>query len=326
LSNSLIDGTVVENHGALFDVMVDGRVVRCMLRGKLKKGRQRSATPVAAGDRVKIGLLEPGRGVIEHILPRDSGFSRRAAGGRPLQQTLVANLDQTIIVFAAAEPRADLFMLDRFLVAATASELEHVICVNKCDRVDGGPLRARFAVYHQCGFRVLYTSAADGMGIGELRDVLKDRRSVLCGPSGVGKSSLLNALAPGLSLRTAEVGDVTHKGRHTTTSIQLIELPFGGSVADTAGLREFKFVEACGDTCPCDRPSVGDCPIQRGPNSVVEQEHVVAAFPDVAEFAGRCRFRDCRHRNEPGCSVRRAVATRQLDARRVKSFMQMAGA
>ena len=327
MGGPLIEGMVVENRGAHFEVLVDGQVVRCLLRGRLRKGKQRRATPVAAGDRVRIAPLESGRGVIEEILPRESGLSRTAAGGRPLQQTFVANVDQAVIVFAAAEPRADLFLLDRVLVAAIASELEPLVCINKTDLVDGEPPHARFAVYRQCGFRVLFTSAESRDGIGELREAMKGRRSVLCGPSGVGKSSLINALAPGLNLKTAEIGDVTHKGRHTTTSVQLIELPFGGWVADTAGLRQFSFVTECRDRCPCDRPAaqVGDCPFKVGPNSVVRSDHVAAAFPDVVEYEGRCRFNDCAHGDEPGCAVREAVTKGELDGRRARSYAQMSG-
>ena len=319
----LIEGTVVENRGALFDVMVDGHVVRCLLRGKLKKGKQRAATPVAAGDRVKIAMLEPGRGVIEEVLPRESDLSRMAAGSVPLQQTLVANVDQAVIVFAAAEPRPDLFLLDRFLVQAMAGGLEPLVCINKTDLVDGEPLRleacgqarasddgqarpeaggqvhARFAVYRQCGFRVLFTSAEAGDGVPELKEALTDRRSVLCGPSGVGKSSLLNAIAPGFALRVGEMGDVTHKGRHTTTSITLLELPFGGWVADTAGLRQLGFWD-------------------------VSPEQVAAAFPDVAPFIGGCRFSNCSHGGEEGCAIREAVERGGLEERRVRSWRQMA--
>jgi ribosome biogenesis GTPase len=314
----VIEGTVVENRGALFDVMVDGHVVRCLLRGRLKsvkKGdRRQAATPVAAGDRVRIALLEPGRGVIEAVLPRESDLSRKAAGSVPLQQTLVANVDQAVIVFAAAEPRPDLFLLDRFLVQAMAGGLEPLVCINKTDLVDGEPPRleaggqarlsaggqvhARFAVYRQCGFRVLLTSAERGDGVAELKEALRDRRSVLCGPSGVGKSSLLNAIAPGLDLRVGDMGEVTHKGRHTTSSITLLELPFGGWVADTAGLRQLGFWD-------------------------VSAEQVAAAFPDIAPFVGRCRFSNCSHGGEEGCGIREAVQTGEADPRRVRSYLQI---
>ncbi|UCC67213.1 MAG: ribosome small subunit-dependent GTPase A [Armatimonadota bacterium] len=300
MQHNLLEGTVLENRGALFEVLVQGHVVRCLLRGRLKKDKRRQVAPVAAGDRVKLSLLEPGRGIIEEVLPRASDLSRSAAGSVPLQQTLVANVDQAVIVFAAAEPRADLFMLDRFLVAATGAGLEPVICVNKCDLVDGGPPRARFAVYPQCGFRMVFTSAECGDGLAELKETLRDRRSVLCGPSGVGKSSLLNAIAPGLQLRTRETGDVTHKGRHTTSSISLVELPFGGWVADTPGLRQLGFWE-------------------------VSPDQVAGAFPDIEPYLGRCRFSSCAHGDEPGCALKAAVNAGDVDARRLKSFLQMGG-
>ncbi len=298
MAEESIEGVVIENHGALFDVLVDGYRVRCVLRGRLKKDRRRKVAPVAAGDRVRIAMLEPGRGIIEEILPRESDLSRRAAGSVPLQQTLVANVEQAVIVFAAAEPRPDLFMLDRFLVAATAADLKPVVCVNKCDLVDGGPLRARFAVYRQCGFRVLFTSVVLGEGIEELKEALRDRRSVLCGPSGAGKSSLLNAVAPGLSLRIGKVGEVTHKGRHTTSSISLLELPFEGWVADTPGLRQLGFWE-------------------------VTPEAVAAGFPDLEPYLGRCEFANCAHGQARGCALRAAASAGKVDARRLRSFLQM---
>ena len=304
-------GTVVENHGALFDVLVERRVVKCLLRGKLKKDRRREVAPVAAGDVVTVRMLEHGRGVIEAVLPRSSGLSRRAAGSEPLQHTLVANVQQAIIVFAAAEPRPDLFKLDRFLVAAIAGGLEPLVCVNKVDLVDGELLRAgrgdagaspllQFAVYRQCGFRVLFASAVRGDGLPDVEEVLRDRRSVICGPSGVGKSSLLNAIAPGLHLRTAEVGGVTHKGRHTTSSIAFLQLPFGGWVADTPGLRQLSFLE-------------------------IAQEHIATAFPDVTSHLGGCRYANCSHRDDPGCALREAVQRGEVEGRRVKSWLEMGG-
>ena len=300
MSGPLLQGIVVENHGALFDVLVEGGTVRCLLRGKLKKEKRRRVAPVAAGDRVKLSMLGAGRGVIEEVMPRESDLSRRAAGSVPLQQTLVANVEQAVIVFAAAEPRADLFMLDRFLVAATAAGVGPVICINKCDLVDGEPPRARFAVYRQGGFRLLFTSAATGEGVSELRETLKDRQSVLCGPSGVGKSSLLNAVAPGLSLRTGEMGEVTHKGRHTTSAISYLQLPFGGWVADTPGLRQLGFWE-------------------------VKPTEIAAAFPDLAPYLGRCQYSNCSHRADQGCALRAAAAAGEIEERRLRSFLQMGG-
>ena len=199
------------------------------------------------------------------------------------------------------------------IVAAVAGGLEPLICVNKRDLVDSELLRAQFAVYRQW-FRALFTSAAlaaqagpEGLGepeqddgIAGLAAALKDRRSVLCGPSGVGKPSLLNAVAPGLGLRVSEVGAVAHKGRHTTSSITLLELPFGGWVADTAGLRQFAFWE-------------------------VAPDQVSAGFPDLAPYLGRCQYPNCSHRGEQGCAVRVEVRTGAADAGRLRSYLQLVG-
>ena len=301
MDHTVVEGTVVENRGALFEVDVKGRRIMCLLRGKLKRDKRTQAAPLAAGDRVKLALLEPGRGVIEQVLPRTSGLSRRAAGSVPLAQTLAANVDQAVIVFAAAEPRTNFYFLDRFLVMATASGLDQIVCINKCDLVAADALGEDYALYSRIGCRLIFASAHRGDGIAELRAALTDRRSVMCGPSGVGKSSLLNALAPGLSLRTTEIGYTTHKGRHTTTSRTLLPLPFGGWIADTPGLRQVGFHE-------------------------LGRDDIVAAFPDLHPYLGRCRYSSCAHQQEEGCAIRVAAEAGAVSARRVKSFLQMGGA
>ena len=298
--SDLAQGVVIENHGAIFDVDVDGRMVRCFLRGRLKKDKRTKVGLIAAGDRVKVRLLEYGRGVVEEVLPRESDVSRAAAGSIPLEQTLAANVDQAVIVFAAAEPAADLFMLDRFLVMMLAARLNRIICINKCDLAEAQMLRARFAVYEGIGHRVLFTSAIRGDGLAALRDAMKDRRSVICGPSGVGKSSLLNAIAPGVALRIGEVGAVTHKGRHTTSSVALVPLPFGGWVADTPGLRQAGFWQV----------SIG---------------HVIEAFTDLHPYLGRCEFSNCTHRRQKGCALEAAARAGRIDPRRLRSFLEMGG-
>lgn len=300
MNDTLLEGTVVENRGAHFEVIVDGRPIRCLLRGKLKKDKRRSVSPVAAGDRVKLTLLDGHQGVIEQVLPRSTDLSRRAAGSVPLQHTLAANVDQALIVFAVAEPRCDFYMLDRFLVAAGAGGLERIICFNKCDLVRPGERGPFFGLYSEIGFRALYTSACTGEGIEQLHEAMASRSSVICGPSGVGKSSLLNAVASGLALRTTDVGSVTHKGRHTTTSITLLPLPFGGWVADTPGLRQLS-------------------------SDNLTHAEVMDAFPDLQPYAAACAFSDCSHRHETGCGVRAAAAAGKVHPRRMRSYAQIRG-
>ena len=193
----------------------------------------------------------------------------------PLEQTLAANVDQALIVFAVAEPRCDFYLLDRFLVASFAGEVEPLVCFNKCDLVRVEDRAKEQGLYAELGFRVLYTSAHSGEGVEELREVMTGRTSVLCGPSGVGKSSLFNAVAPGLALRTGEIGPVTHKGRHATSATTLLEIPFGGWVADTPGLRQLGF-------------------------HVFSREAVCRAFPEIAPHLGRCEYSNCTHHEEEG--------------------------
>jgi ribosome biogenesis GTPase len=300
LDHPVVEGTVVENRGALFAVDVDGRSVMCLLRGKLKKDKRTQAAPIAAGDRVRLAMLEPGRGVIEAVLPRSSDLSRRAAGSAPLQQTLAANVNQAVIVFAAAEPRTNFFFLDRFLVMATASGLDRIVCINKCDLVAADALGEGYRVYARIGCRLIFASAYRGDGLAELRAGLTGRRSVMCGPSGVGKSSLLNAVAPGLLLRVSEIGHTTYKGRHTTSSMTLLRLPFGGWIADTPGLRQVAFHD-------------------------LSRDDIVAAFPDLHPYLGRCRYSNCTHQQEEGCALQAARDAGEVEGRRLRSFLQMGG-
>lgn len=290
-------------------------VVHCTLRGNLKKELQYTTSgsfakrvtrakrgfvndTIAVGDRVRYVEAKQGAGVIEEVLPRRSRFSRSGFRGR--EQTLVCNLDQIVVVFACAEPNPDPWKLDRFLVAAEAEGLEPVIVANKCDLVTRSEAEALFAEWAAVGYRVLPTSAKGATGTEDLREALQGKVSAFVGPSGVGKSSLLNALQAGLNLKTADIGYVTFKGRHTTTAAQLIPLRSGGWVADTPGLRNFDLFET-------------------------ESEDVALYFPEFQPLLGKCRFDDCRHTNEPGCAIKEAVGRGEISTRRYESFRALAG-
>jgi ribosome biogenesis GTPase len=281
-------------------VLADGQEYRCQLRGTAKRaGRQDGLYPVV-GDHVRFEVLRPGEGVITGVEPRQRTFSRRAAGPRGTwrEQVLAANIDQVLVVFAVAEPAPHLRALDRFLVVAAYNELDAIVVANKIDLTGIEAARATFGVYERAGYPVWYTSAREHTGIDGLREQLAGRVSLVAGPSGVGKSSLLNALVPGWSLKTGEISRALNKGRHTTVVGTLYPLPEGGFVADTPGLREIG---------PWDLPP----------------EDVDYCFREFRPFLGRCRYSDCLHRNEEGCAVLAALNDGAIEPARYESYLRL---
>jgi ribosome biogenesis GTPase len=262
--------------------------------------------PVAVGDVVRFIDAGDGTGLITEILPRRNKLSRPATDGgrrfkksRPLEQVLVANVDQIMIVMSAANPPPSWDLLDRYLAAAEAARLPPVICFTKSDLSPDDEFARESEVYRQIGYSVIVTSAIDGNGLDQVEAQLKDRVSVLWGKSGVGKTSLLNAIQPDLGLRVNEVNAFNSEGRHTTTHLEMFELDFGGSVIDTPGQRRFKLWD--------DDP--GD---------------FAELLPEMRPLIGQCKFGlDCTHAHEPGCAIKRAVANGQVSQRRYDSFLGM---
>lgn len=287
-------GVVLQGTGGVWSVRTsDGITREVSLRGRLKI----TADKLAVGDEV---ILEDAGGAwaIAEILPRRSVLARRSPGGGYGERIVAANVDQVVVVFAAASPEPHPRMLDRFLVIAEANELQAHIVVNKIDLVDLAAARARFADYPLAGYPVHFTSTVSRAGLDELAIELKGRTSALAGPSGVGKSSLLNALYPGLNLRVGAISQSVNKGRHTTVGALLHPLPDGGYVADTPGLREVGIWGLAAD-------SLDRC------------------FPEFVAHLGHCRFADCHHVVEPDCAVRAAVAARELSATRYDSYVRL---
>jgi ribosome biogenesis GTPase / thiamine phosphate phosphatase len=280
----------------------EGHVI-CQIAGRLKQGRKVSAL-VAVGDRVTIRFNEDGSGVIESIAERERVLarSRPAAGFRSIlteqEQVLVANPDQVAFVFSIRKPSPSLRKLDRFLIETERNTVPAIICVNKVDLVAEGEAPALFKTYEDIGYTVLYTSAVRGDGIDALRDHLRNKLTVLAGSSGVGKSSLLNAMQPGLGLKVKAVSQATEKGMHTTRHVELFPLDDGGYIADTPGIRSLAHFD-------------------------LEPSELDAYFREIAPLVPLCQFSDCTHQHEENCAVRAAVATGTVSPQRYDSYLRL---
>ncbi|MGI8549505.1 MAG: ribosome small subunit-dependent GTPase A [Dehalococcoidia bacterium] len=313
----LIAGMIVEGSRGIYRVQTADGNLRCTLRGRLRKqleygestsGRKgvrqvkvMEKDPIAPGDRVRLLPTENHSGIIEEILPRESGdFSRRDPGKGQANLTTVAGLDQIVTVFAVQQPEPHLRQLDRFLVLAEAQEMDALICFNKLDLGVEPWLSRRLEVYRSLDYPVLLTSAGSGAGIAELRERLAGKTSAFLGSSGVGKTSLLNAVQNGLGERTSAISDTTHKGRHTTTGTRLFPLtgPDGGFLADTAGIRAFAFN--------------GSLP-----------RRLDQCFREFRPYLGACVLSDCNHRGEPKCAVRAAAQGGTVDPERYDSYCRL---
>jgi ribosome biogenesis GTPase len=295
-----VEGIVVKTQSGFFTVDTPvGRVV-CGLRGALKLASKKTELCVL-GDRVEVEEISDGRGTIRRVLPRERVLSRVEPSGyagtsTEREQVLLANLDQAAFVSSAAHPVPNTRFLDRCLVAAEKAEVPSIVLVlNKIDLVGETDARKLFEVYERIGYTVLYASAEAKLGIETLRAQLTGRLSVFTGPSGVGKSSLLNAIQPGLGQAVGAVSRRLSKGRHTTVNSEMFALEGGGYVADTPGIRGL---------APWD----------------VEPSELDGYFREFTPFVARCQFNDCTHMTEPGCAVRQAVAAGQISPARYDSY------
>lgn len=311
LAEHLLPGIVTRARGHHYDVRTqepDGPHERmCEVRGRLLQERT-WGTLVAVGDAVWVAPVGERGGLIEHIEERRSVLSRQDPSAPVASEDVIlANPDQVLIVFAAAEPEPHLRMVDRFLVIAEANELPAVICVNKVDLTGLETARARFAEYERIGYPVIYASAADGMAIDDLRALLDGRITVFTGPSGVGKSSLLNAIHPTLDLRTGDLREFLSKGKHTTRAAHLLPLPplLGAPpdapptyVADTPGIRELGLYD-------------------------MDPANLQFCFIEMKPYLNDCRYPGCSHDHEPGCAVRAAVEAGEIAVARHESYLRL---
>ncbi len=292
--SACLAGRVLRVHGLASVVeTADGRQFRCAVRRLLRTLATDERNIVTTGDRVWFRPALNNEGLIERVEPRH-GLLTRASRGR--EHVLVANVDQVVIVISLVEPDLKPHLIDRYLASAEQGAIAPIICLNKADLVDPTPYQPLIGFYSQLDIPVLLTSARTGLGIERLHNRLRGRETVFSGQSGVGKSSLLNAVQPGLGLHVREVSETTQKGRHTTTTAQLLRLEFGGWVVDTPGLRQFELWD-------------------------IIPEEVEGFFPDFRPFVPLCGYPDCSHTHEDRCAVKDAVRRRLLSARRYTSYL-----
>ena len=276
-------GRILRSLSGFYDVQTDGGIISCRGRGHLRRGPEIPLT----GDMVEI-TMERGKGMVEKILPRKNHFVRPA----------VANVDVLVIFAANVNPVTEPFLIDRVAAIAGDQEVPVVLCINKCDLDPAVDLER---IYRNAGFTVILTSAETGMGVPELRQEISGKLAAFTGNSGVGKSSLLNQLCPGLDLPVGEVSEKLGRGRHTTRHVELYKLGEDTYVADTPGFSSF-------DTDQME---------------VILKENLQYAFPDFGKFIGCCQFRDCSHRKEPGCAVTAAVGEGAIEPSRYDSYLKL---
>ena len=290
----LLTGRVLQFTAGVYRIHTPGGTFDCSLRGRAKRD---AGERVAVGDLVTFETLEDGSCRITEVLPRHSRLARHSLAKRR-EQVLAANVDQVAAVFSLSRPDPDVRLLDRLLAVAELHQLPAVIIMNKTDLADGNSVPLEFMAYAEIGYPVLPTCARTGAGLTELRELLDGRITVFTGPSGVGKSSILNAMMPELDLRVGAVGERSGKGKHTTSAGLLIPLPGGGYLVDTPGIQYFELTG-------------------------VDPADLAHAFREFRSLVERCRFADCIHRAEPGCAVMEAVADGRVTEHRHVSYLAL---
>ena len=290
--------TVVRATGSWYDVLHDGETVRCRIRGRLRLKGVRSTNPVVVGDEVACEADEGGDYVIADILPRRNYVIRRASNLSKESHIIAANVDQALLMASLRSPETPTEFVDRFLVTCEAYKVPVTILLSKLDLQDAEAVAEFRAVYEGAGYRVLEVSVREGRGLEEVRELLAGRTTLVSGNSGVGKSTLIQAIDPSLDIRTGEISESHHKGRHTTTFSTMYPLAGGGAVIDTPGIKGFGLID-------------------------IDEAELWHYFPEMMRVAPACRFYNCTHTHEPGCAVTEAVKAGEIAWPRYESYLKI---
>ena len=296
-------GLVIKSTGSWYGVLTDeDKTINCRIKGKFRTLDIKTTNPIAVGDHVDIEL-EPDQetGLITFLHPRKNYIIRKSINLSKQAQIIAANLDQAFLIVTLASPRTSLGFIDRFLVTAEAYDIPAKLIFNKLDLFseEGLEILEEYqSIYEKAGYPCYSVSAIKETNLDQIRDLLKDKVTLVSGHSGVGKSTLINALLPGKELKTGEISDWSDKGKHTTTFAEMFQLPFGGYLIDTPGIRELGVFD-------------------------IEKQELGRLFPEIRKLMSSCRFHNCRHINEPGCAVLNALENGELESSRYDSYLSI---
>jgi ribosome biogenesis GTPase len=288
-------GIVVRAYGKSFIVNYHGNSIPCEIRGKVKHTAD-ATTPVAVGDDVAITINRDGSGVIEKVFDRRTMFFRPGKGTTTKKQVIAANIDQLAAVVSVKQPTLKPGLIDRFLIAADIGRLSPIVIINKIDLGSIPELDDIRRAYEHINIPIFIISALTGEGFDKLEKILVDHKTIFAGHSGVGKTTILNRLIPGLDLKVGEISDYSQKGIHTTSLVELFELPYGGYVVDSPGLKVLGLWE-------------------------IDRSQLIEYFPEMHKYLDLCRFTECSHTHEPDCAVKEAVDKGEISKFRYKSYV-----
>lgn len=296
-----MQGLVIKSTGSNYKVIVNGKVLNCKLKGKLRLDGRKTTNPVAVGDKVDVEMENEEEGNITFIHPRKNYIIRKSINLSKQAHILASNMDQAFLLATIVAPRTSLGFIDRFLITAEAYGIPASLIFNKRDLLDEELLQLQeevMKIYSHIGYKCYSISAENASDVEKLRELFKDKTTLIAGHSGVGKSTFVNALEPGLNLKTSEISSAHLKGMHTTTFAELHPLSFGGNIIDTPGIKELGLVE-------------------------MKKEEVGHYFPEIRERMNQCKFNNCIHVNEPGCIVRTDAEKGLIAPERYESYLRI---